>query len=560
MLERRGTSEGMDILISENKQQLIEELNKYHWPNGVGPKLKQILRRGIGVHHAGLLPFYRRAVEDLFEKKLLSVAVCTETLAAGINLPARSVVLKSLMKGPLGKEQLIDPSSAQQIFGRAGRPQFDSQGFVFAVAHEDDVRLLRWKRQYDQIPENTKDPGLLKKKKDLKRKKPDRNSLRQYWNAAHFEKLRTSPPGRLYSKGPLPWRMLAYLLGLSAEVSRIRTFIRKRMLDQPRIAAGEKVMDQMLITLHEGGYVELSPTPVKDEAGKYPADFRAEIAKPTEKMAHLEPFHGVHPLYGAFLVQLLGKASWEERVQALESVLGFPKNLLKFTRPKEVSPGPLETEVVRPILEQAGLISTKSAEQDQEPAHDEEAEERFETVERRRKQFERPPEPEYEPWFAEKLQMLYGLQQPEVSDLNVLPVWCAGELLQTYGGNFHLYVRAKDLIRQEGIVFRHLLRLILLCEEFAQVTPPETTFDEWRGFLADVAIRLTDTCRSIDPTSAEEVIQRAKAADDVAGKKLVHLLPDTLSEIPHTVKETAEIPPAPEWNMDDFAEGLFDEE
>ena len=54
-----------------------------------------MLRRGVGVHHAGVLPKYRRIVEELFQRKLLSVAVCTETLAAGINLPARSVVLPS---------------------------------------------------------------------------------------------------------------------------------------------------------------------------------------------------------------------------------------------------------------------------------------------------------------------------------------------------------------------------------------------------------------------------------------------------------------------------------
>ena len=77
-----------------------------------------------------MLPKYRRVVEELFQRKLLSVCVCTETLAAGINLPARSVVLTTLVKGPFGKEKLIDASTAHQIFGRAGRPQFDTQGFV----------------------------------------------------------------------------------------------------------------------------------------------------------------------------------------------------------------------------------------------------------------------------------------------------------------------------------------------------------------------------------------------------------------------------------------------
>ena len=98
-----------------------------------------------------MLPRYRRIVEELFQEKLLSVCVCTETLAAGINLPARSVVLPTLIKGPRGKMKLIEPSSAKQMFGRAGRPQFDDQGYVIALPHEDDVKILRWKEKYDQI-------------------------------------------------------------------------------------------------------------------------------------------------------------------------------------------------------------------------------------------------------------------------------------------------------------------------------------------------------------------------------------------------------------------------
>ncbi len=164
--------------------------------------------RGVGVHHAGLLPKYRRIVEHLFQHKLLSVAICTETLAAGINLPARSVVLPTIMKGPPEKKRLIEPSAAHQIFGRAGRPQFDTHGHVYVLAHEDDVKIARWRDQYDKIPENTKDPGLLKAKKALKRKQPHRRDNEQYWNEAQFQKLVAAPPGKLYSRGPLPWRLL----------------------------------------------------------------------------------------------------------------------------------------------------------------------------------------------------------------------------------------------------------------------------------------------------------------------------------------------------------------
>ena len=106
----------------------------------------------------------------------LPVCVCTETLAAGINLPARSVVLSTLVKGPRDKKKLIDPSSAQQIFGRAGRPQFDTEGHVFAMAHEDDVKIARWQEKYDSIPEESKDPKMMSAKKALLKKKPTRRN------------------------------------------------------------------------------------------------------------------------------------------------------------------------------------------------------------------------------------------------------------------------------------------------------------------------------------------------------------------------------------------------
>ena len=159
---RRGTAQG--AAGSAGSVRLFQSAREI----GCAP----FLARGIGIHHAGLLPRYRRVVETLFQEKLLPVCVCTETLAAGINLPARSVVLTTLVKGPRDKKKLIDAGAAQQMFGRAGRPQFDTEGHVFALAHEDDVKLARWKEKYDSIPEETKDPGLMKAKKALLKKKP----------------------------------------------------------------------------------------------------------------------------------------------------------------------------------------------------------------------------------------------------------------------------------------------------------------------------------------------------------------------------------------------------
>ena len=101
-------------------------------------------------------------------------------------------------------------------------------------------------------------------RKLLKKKKPQRSDRIQYWTEGMFDKLKGAPPGKLYSKGPLPWRLLAYLLKLSPEVERVRRAIRKRLMDQPRIVAAEKQLERMLLTLHQGG----RDTPGRRVAGK----------------------------------------------------------------------------------------------------------------------------------------------------------------------------------------------------------------------------------------------------------------------------------------------------
>ena len=528
---------GLDLMTSAQKSALNKEVDKFEWPQGVGPKLKQMLRRGVGVHHAGLLPKYRRAVEELFEKKLLSVALCTETLASGINLPARSVVVTSLVKGPFGKEKLIDPSSAHQIFGRAGRPQFDTEGFVFAYPHEDDVRILRWKQQFDQIPENSKDPGMLKMRKSLLKKKPSRNSTKKYWTETDFEKLQSAPPARLYSKGPLPWRLLAYLLKVSPDVDRIRNVVRKRLLDQPRIEAGMKQLTRMLTTLHEKGFVVLEPPPpalpISREAesaepsaaqpkllelfavpagqpsppvatGGLAPEYTPSTATPTEALDKLLVFRACQPLYGAFLIDLLGTASQEERIQAFESVLELPRPLLRTVRvPFDLPTGPLATETLDPELIAKGLLIVKPPKDENEPDDDDEF----------------VPWNERPPVFAEKLRLLFDSKYPEVGDFTTQAVWAAGDIIFNYGGNFNTYVTTRELTKQEGLVFRHCLRLILLLEEFEQLTPRGADPDKWKSDLKELADKLTATCRAVDPSSTEDAIKKAHAADVVEGEE-----------------------------------------
>ncbi len=502
---------GKSLLADGQQARLSEELRKLDLSRGAGPKLKQILQRGVGVHHAGLLPQYKRIVERLFQRKLLSVTVCTETLAAGINLPARSVVVPNLMKGPPDNKKLIDASSAHQMFGRAGRPQFDSQGFVFALAHEDDVKILRWREKYDQIPEDTKDPKLRQAKKALKKKMPTRRAGQQYWTEGQFEKLRSSPPGQLQSRGPLPWRLLAYMLDASPEVAPIRELVSKRLMPPKRLEGALRGLDQMLLTLWTAGYVTLEPHPPigEESVEPPPSDPEAEPeryqpvrAHPTAEMQKLVALRGVNPLYGVFVINQLGIADGAERIQAMESILELPSSVGRFVRvpgPEELPPGPLATTRLDVQLLHLGLATPEELGAGQAEEED--------SDDRRRRFFE-----EEKPrvlTLADKLRRLFDHDFPGVTDVRTFPVWVAGELLE-FGGNFDKYILSKRLQKQEGVLFRHLLRLILLMSEFAQLNPPDISPQEWSDELLPIRNRLIETCRDVDPTSVDEVLQQTE--------------------------------------------------
>jgi len=512
---------GKKLISAEQQKELVAALDQYDWSQGAGPKLRQLLLRGVGVHHAGVLPKYKRIVEELFQRKLLALTVCTETLSSGINLPARSVVVPELLKGPPGEKKLIDSSSAHQIFGRAGRPQYDAQGYVFALAHEDDVKILRWREKYDRIPEDTTDPKLRQAKKTLKKKMPTRRSTEQYWTEAQFQVLQTAPPGRLASRGALPWRLLAYWLDASPEVDTIRELVSKRLLTGKRLEASQKAVDRMLLTLWTAGYVELDPEPPKTGvarpapglglsgdgasaagAGETLDSYRPHVARPTPNLQKLLLLRGVNPLYGVFLVNQLGIADRNERIQALESVLEMPPAVayhLHVPGHDQMPPGPLATTRLDIHLLQLGLVTPEQLGVG-------------EPVEREGPRAFYEEEPVHVLTLADKLRMWFDNDFPGVHDLYTRSVWAAGELLD-FGGDFNKYIVGKQLQKQEGVIFRHLLRLILLIGELTQLSPPDLDPLQWRDEMRDIADRLTFSCRRVDPLSTDKALEQAQSEE-----------------------------------------------
>ena len=133
--ERSAIEETIEARTGELPHDDLAVLGYATWVEG--------LRRGIAAHHAGLLPLFKEVVEDLFQRGLVKMVFATETLALGINMPARSVVLERLVKWNGEAHVDITPGEYTQLTGRAGRRGIDVEGTAITVWHPGlDPRTL----------------------------------------------------------------------------------------------------------------------------------------------------------------------------------------------------------------------------------------------------------------------------------------------------------------------------------------------------------------------------------------------------------------------------------
>ncbi|ABN68267.2 predicted protein [Scheffersomyces stipitis CBS 6054] len=108
-------------------------------------KIREMLSRGIAVHHGGLLPIVKECIEILFAKTLVKVLFATETFAMGLNLPTRTVVFSSLRKNDGRSFRNLLPGEFTQMSGRAGRRGIDATGTVIVMAYNDPLSPVDFK-------------------------------------------------------------------------------------------------------------------------------------------------------------------------------------------------------------------------------------------------------------------------------------------------------------------------------------------------------------------------------------------------------------------------------
>ena len=107
--------------------------------------------------------------------------------------------------------------------------------------------------------------------------------------------------------------------------------------------------------------------------------------------------------------------------------------------------------------------------------------------------------------------MLFQAEFPDVTDVPIQACWAVGAMLQ-FGGDFHKLMSARQASKQEGVFFRHMLRFVLLLEEFMPHTPPGMDEATWQDELRDIANQVTASCREVDPQSTDQILEEAHAA------------------------------------------------
>lgn len=164
-LERAQALMSVNVSTKEEKAAIADLIGAFRFSTAFGTTLSRLVRHGIGVHHAGMLPKYRRLVEQLAQAGLLKVICGTDTLGVGINVPIRTVVFSALSKYDGVRTRLLNAREFHQIAGRAGRAGYDTAGTVVVQAPEHEVENLK---QFAKVADDPK-----KRRKLVRRKVPE---------------------------------------------------------------------------------------------------------------------------------------------------------------------------------------------------------------------------------------------------------------------------------------------------------------------------------------------------------------------------------------------------
>ncbi|HET7013397.1 MAG TPA: DUF3516 domain-containing protein [Streptosporangiaceae bacterium] len=301
----------INVCTRAEKDAIAELIGRFRFTAGFGKTLSRLVRHGIGVHHAGMLPRYRRLVETLAQAGLLKVICGTDTLGVGINVPIRTVLFTSLSKYDGSVTRLLQAREFHQIAGRAGRAGFDDTGTVVVQAPE---HVIANEKSLAKIGD---DP---KKRRKFVRKKPPPGMVS--WGQPTFDRLVAADPEPLKSSFSVSHAMLLNVISRPGDAfASMRHLLTDNHEDRPAQRRHIHRAIQIYRALLAGGVVERLAEP--DEAGR-------QVRLTVELQEDFALNQALSPLALA-AIELLDVTSPEyplEVVSVIEAILENPRPVL----------------------------------------------------------------------------------------------------------------------------------------------------------------------------------------------------------------------------------------
>jgi superfamily II RNA helicase len=255
-LEQAQALMSVNVCTRADKDLIALAIGEFRFSSGFGKQLSRLVRHGIGVHHAGMLPKYRRLVEQLAQAGQLKVICGTDTLGVGINVPIRTVVLTSLSKYDGQRTRHLQAREFHQIAGRAGRAGYDTAGTVVVQAPEHEVENVRLLAKAGDDE---------KKRRRVQRKKAPEGFVS--WTKATHDRLVAAAPEALTSHFTVSHSML---LNVVARPGNAFVAMQKLLLDNHEAPSLQRrhvrTAIQAYRSLLTAGVLERLPEP--DETGR----------------------------------------------------------------------------------------------------------------------------------------------------------------------------------------------------------------------------------------------------------------------------------------------------
>ncbi|MBF6470592.1 DEAD/DEAH box helicase [Nocardia abscessus] len=310
-LERAQALTSVNFASRAEKDAIAEALGGFRFAAGFGKTLSRLIRHGIGVHHAGMLPKYRRLVERLAQDGLLKVVCGTDTLGVGINVPIRTVLLTGLTKFDGVRTRRLKAREFHQIAGRAGRAGYDTMGTVVVQAPEHEVENTRLLAKAGDDP---------KKQRKVQRRKPPEGFVS--WSEETFDRLVTAQPEPMVSRFTVTNAML---LNVIARPGNCFTAMRHLLEDnhEPRPAQRRHILRAIRLyrALRDAGVVQQLPEP--DEQGR-----RARLTVDLQRDFALDQPLSPFALAALDLLDKTSPSYTLDVVSLIESTLEDPRQLL----------------------------------------------------------------------------------------------------------------------------------------------------------------------------------------------------------------------------------------